>query len=593
MQTETYWAIFAIALVAGVAGWVLVTWRHRMITAALVAAAKSASEVELATSRERLRSVEDQAEATLARAKGADEELERVRNELDMAKDEIARLGERASRLPVLEADLQLSRQKCEQAEAAEADLRALTSGELNRLNAELAGQTDRAATLLSERDAARASRANADHEIGDLRAENGRYTAALEAANESVTRLVGEASRLRDEQVNTRAQLDAASQELTDLRARSEKDRESMEQQMQLLMDAKTALTEQFKILASDIFDEKSKRLTEQNQTSLSGLLEPLRLKIGEFQGKVEEVYVQESKDRSALQEQVRNLVSLNQTLSDDAKNLTMALKGSSKAQGNWGEMILERVLELSGLRKGIEYVAQASQMREDGSRAMPDVVINLPEERRLVIDAKVSLVAYERYVAAADDVARAAASKAHIDSVRAHIRGLSGKEYQSLHGAQSLDFVIAFVPIEPAFMLAVTDDSNLFHEAWDRNVLLVSPSTLLFVVRTVAHLWRQEAQTRNAQSIAQRGAELYDKFVGFVDDLENVGTRLDQARDAYGKAHSKLTTGRGNVIRQAELLRGMGVKTSKVLPAPLVAASSALDSDDEPQLLTMPAEA
>jgi DNA recombination protein RmuC len=216
--------------------------------------------------------------------------------------------------------------------------------------------------------------------------------------------------------------------------------------------------------------------------------------------------------------------------------------------------------------------------------------VVIHLPEARRLVVDAKVSLVAYDRFVAAADDAERTAAIRAHLDSVRNHVRNLSEKKYQALYGFKSLDFVLAFVPIEPAFMLAVNNDGSLFQEAWDRNVLLVSPSTLLFVVRTVAHLWRQEAQTRNAQEIAKRGAELYDKLVGFVADLQEVGARLTQARTAYDAAESKLARGRGNVVRQAEMLRDLGVKPTKMLPSGLVSAAS--DSDDK-FFLEAPAEA
>ena len=219
-----------------------------------------------------------------------------------------------------------------------------------------------------------------------------------------------------------------------------------------------------------------------------------------------------------------------------------------------------------------------QDSQVREDGSRAQPDVVINLPEERKLVVDSKVSLLAYERYASAETDEERPIALRQHVDSIRSHIKSLSDKQYQAVYG-KSLDFVLAFVPIEPAFMLAVTNDNELFMDAWRRNVLLVSPSTLLFVVRTVAHLWRQEAQSRNAQDIAKRGAELYDKLCGFVEDLQLVGNRLSQARKAYDSAHSKLAIGRGNVIRQAEMLRDMGVKPSKALPQALVDIASSED--------------
>lgn len=349
-------------------------------------------------------------------------------------------------------------------------------------------------------------------------------------------------------------------------------------EEKLQLLRNAEEQLSTRFKMLASEILEDKTKRFTEQNQTNLNQLLEPLKTKLTEFQGKVEEVYVNEGKDRSALSEQVKQLLALNNQLSKDAHNLTSALKGQAKTQGNWGELILEQVLQASGLRKGYEYDAQESHTRADGSRAQPDVVVHLPEDRHLIIDAKMSLNAYESHANAESETQREAALKRHLDSVRAHIKELAEKNYQQLYGLQSLDFVLMFIPVEPAFMLAISHDSELWQEAWKKNVLLVSPSTLLFVVRTVAHLWRQEQQNRNAQDIASRGAELYDKLVGFVEDLDKLGERLNQAKDVYDKAYGKFTSGRGNVIRQAEMLRVMGVKPSKQLPNKLVAA---LESD------------
>ncbi|MFZ2540979.1 MAG: DNA recombination protein RmuC [Gallionella sp.] len=335
--------------------------------------------------------------------------------------------------------------------------------------------------------------------------------------------------------------------------------------------------LTNRFKALASEILEDKSQRFTAQNQTNLNQLLEPLKVKITEFQGKVQEVYVQEGKDRSALAEQVKQLMALNNQLSKDAHNLTSALKGQAKTQGNWGEFILERVLEASGLRKGHEYDVQESHTRADGSRAQPDVVVHMPEDRHLIVDAKVSLKAYEEYANTETDHQREAAMKHHLDSVRGHIKDLSGKNYQQLYGLKSLDFVLMFVPVEPAFMLAIAHDSDLWQDAWRKNVLLVSPSTLLFVLRTVAHLWRQEQQNRNAQEIANRGAELYDKLVGFVEDLDSLGAKLQQAQRAYDGAYNKFTGGKGNVIRQAEMLKELGVKPAKHLPQNLVA--SALD--------------
>ncbi len=370
-----------------------------------------------------------------------------------------------------------------------------------------------------------------------------------------------------------------AAQLELVRVRTRADADRENLTAQIELLKEARTALSDQFKSLANEILEEKSKRFAEQNQKNLGTLLDPLRTQLSEFKGKVEEVYVKEGQERFALTEQVKQLMELNKTLSNDANNLTKALKGSAKTQGNWGELILERVLEASGLRKGHEFHVQDSQLDEEGRRLQPDVVIHLPEDRRLVVDAKVSLVAYDRFMAAENEDDRTASARSHLDSVRQHIRGLSAKRYQDLYGLKSLDLVVMFVPIEPAFMLAVTHDDALFMDAWQRNVLLVSPSTLLFVVRTIAHLWRQEAQSRNAQDIAKRGSELFDKLSNFVADLQKVGSRLKEAQSAYDDAEKKLSTGKGNVIRQAQMLKDLGVKTAKALPAPLVDASGAAD--------------
>ena len=350
---------------------------------------------------------------------------------------------------------------------------------------------------------------------------------------------------------------------------------RESATDRIQMLTEAKESLSNQFKSLANDILEEKSKRFSEQNQESLGSLLDPLKLQIGEFKAKVEEVYVQEGKDRVELKKQVEMLAELNRTIGDEARNLTSALKGSNKIQGNYGELVLERVLEASGLRKGHEYHVQVSHTNDEGRRLQPDVVIELPGDRRLVVDSKISLDAYQEAVNATDDASREAHLKAHISSLQAHVRGLSDKNYQQLYGLKSLDFVIMFVPLEPAFMMAVTHQRDLFGDAWNRNVLLVSPSTLLFVVRTVAHLWRQEAQTRNAQEIAEQGASLYDKLVGFVEDLDDLGNRLKQAQKSYNDAYKKLSTGNDNAIRQSQKLVKLGVKPKKSLPEAIVEAS------------------
>src|SRR5258708_4102165 len=322
---------------------------------------------------------------------------------------------------------------------------------------------------------------------------------------------------------------------------------------------------------LANQILEDKSRRFTAQNQENLDHLLGPLKTKLEEFQQKVEDVYDKEGTARTALTTQVKQLMDLNQQLSQDAHNLTQALKGSGKTQGIWGERVLERVLEMSGLRKGQDYELRETYKREDGSRAQPDAVVHLPEDKHIVVDAKVSLTAYIDYANADSDSGKAAAIALHLASVRKHIKELSEKNYQALYDLNSLDFVVMFVPVEPAFMLAISEDANLCENAWEKNVLLVSPTTFLFVVRTIKYLWGQQQATRSVREIAERGAAFYDKLVGFLEDLTDVGNRLRQAGASYEDARKKLE-GQGGVIRQAEMLRDLGVKPSKSLPKRLV---------------------
>ena len=376
-----------------------------------------------------------------------------------------------------------------------------------------------------------------------------------------------------------SRLALSEAQANAADLLARREAGEQHAQQQIKLLMEAKEQLAHQFEATAQKIFEEKSKTFKTENEANLAQLLNPLKDRIADFKTKVEQVYVQEGKDRSALAGQVQQLVELNQTLSRSTHELTSVLKGASKAQGNLGEFVLERILEAAGLRKGLEYEVQRVEVHEDGTRVQPDVVINLPEDRKLVVDSKASVTAYQRYANAESDADRAAALAQHLKSLREHIRGLSDRRYHELYGMRSPDFVIGFMPIEPAFMLAVTHDENLWMDAWRLNVILVSPTTLLFVLRTVASLWRQEAQKSNFLEIANRGGELYDKLCGFVKDLEQVGERLKQAQDAYDGAHGKLVGGKGNVIRRAENLRELGVKATKRLPQDLVDTAAAAE--------------
>jgi DNA recombination protein RmuC len=359
---------------------------------------------------------------------------------------------------------------------------------------------------------------------------------------------------------------------ELAALTATLQAERAQTREKLSLLTEARQELGDRFKTLANEILEEKSKRFAEENKQGLETLLAPLREKLGEFQLKVEQTYDKESRERLTLQGEIKRLAELNEQISEDAVNLTRALKGDAKTQGMWGEFVLEKLLESSGLRSNEEYVVQKAFQNADDRKSRPDVVINLPDKRHIVIDSKVSLTAYERYVSAEEDADRELALRQHLASVRTHVMELSGKSYQNLYGLESLDFVLMFVAVESASMLAMQSERGLFLDALRKNVLIVSPSSLIGVLRTIAHIWRQEYQNRNAKELGRQCAALYDKFVGFVDDLEDIGRKLAATQQSYEDAKGKLSTGRGNLIRQAERIRSLGVKPTKALPPELV---------------------
>jgi DNA recombination protein RmuC len=346
-------------------------------------------------------------------------------------------------------------------------------------------------------------------------------------------------------------------------------------EEKLALLQEARAQLNVEFKNIANEIFDAKQKRFSEQSQTQLNGILKPLGERIQAFEKKVEDSYANEAKERFSLIKEVKSLQDLNARISKDAINLTNALKGESKTQGTWGEVILERVLEKSGLVKGREYEIQVTAKTEAGKRMQPDVVVHLPGTKDLIIDSKVSLTAYERYCTADDPIERKAHLTAHIQSLRQHIKQLSAKDYQNLSSIRTLDFVLLFVPVEAAFSVAVQEDSELFSSAFDKNIVLVAPSTLLATLRTIQNIWRYEQQNKNAQEIAERAGALFDKFVNFVADLEEIGSRLGTVQAAYDKAHNKLASGRGSLVNRAETMRELGAKVTRTLPQNLVEMS------------------
>lgn len=343
---------------------------------------------------------------------------------------------------------------------------------------------------------------------------------------------------------------------------------REKLQTQKQEMEELQKKFTLEFENVANRILKKNSAEFTETNQKNINDILSPLKEKILLFEKKVEETYEKGLKDQTDLKAELKKLHDLNMRISDEANNLTKALKGDVKKQGNWGEVILERILERSGLAEGREYEKQESVLTEDGKRVQPDVVIHLPENKHIVVDSKVSLIAYERLVNAQTEEQRQVFVKEHLQSVKSHIKGLSEKHYQNIPVFNSPDFVLLFIPIESSFSIAIQEDQELFSYAWDNKVVIVSPSTLLATLRTIASIWQQENQTRNALEIARQGGALYDKFVGFVADLEAIGKSIDASRKNYDAAYNKLKDGRGNLIRSAEKLKDLGAKASKELP-------------------------
>lgn len=358
----------------------------------------------------------------------------------------------------------------------------------------------------------------------------------------------------------------------IAELQTLLESERRSISEKIALLEQAGKSMTASFENLANRIMEEKSKKFTEQNKLNIGEVLNPLREQLGDFKKKIEDVYDKETKDRMSLHHEITNLKSLNEQMSKDAINLTKALKGDSKKRGNWGEVILERVLEDSGLKNGREYETQGSYRDEDGKLYYPDVVVHLPDNKDVVIDSKVSLNAYESYCSSEDDSERKQALNEHIGSIRNHIAGLKGKSYADLVKVNSLDVILMFVPIEPALMLAFEHDETLFQDAFKNGIFLVSPSTLTMNLRIIHNMWRYEYQNRNAQEIAKSAGDMYDKLVGFVEALEDVGDKLDKAQSSYKTAHNRLTEGKGNLVKRAEDMRKLGLQTNKKLANELV---------------------
>lgn len=383
-----------------------------------------------------------------------------------------------------------------------------------------------------------------------------------------------------------TRKQYETKIQELTGEIERNKSEanhlqsrKKELEEQQKELKELHEKMKTDFEGVAATLLQKNSKQFAENNEKRLGEILLPFKDSLSKFEKQVNEAYDKELRDKADLKAELKELMKLNQTISEEAKNLTTALKGDTKKQGNWGEVVLERVLEQSGLEKGREYETQVSTNNIEGKRIQPDVVIYLPENKHLIVDSKVSLIGYESFVSAETDEQRKIALKAHVTSVKNHIKQLSSKQYDTGEGLSTPDFVLLFMPIEAAFALAVQADGTLFSDAWKDKIVVVSPTTLLATLRTIASIWKQEKQTKNALLIAEEGGKLYDKIVGFVLDMEKIDRTLDQTRDAYNGAMNKLKNGRGNILNRTEKIRKLGASVSKSLPGKFI-------DNDHPEL-------
>lgn len=409
--------------------------------------------------------------------------------------------------------------------------------------------------------------------------------TARAAAAQARVEQLQSELGQARGARDDAQARLVGLTGEHASLRASAEEKERSAAEKLKLIGDAELRLREAFQNLANRILEEKGQHLREQSTLQLGGLLDPLKAQLTEFRARIDLVHTTDQRERGMLSEQIQSLRQLNETISRDAINLTRALKGDSQTRGAWGEMVLERVLEASGLQAGREYHTQTSFTGSEG-RQRPDAIVHLPESKDIVIDAKVSLVAYERSASAPDEATRTQAMREHLAAMRRHIDQLGARSYTDIEQLHTLDFVLMFVPVEAAFIEAVRADDSLYTYALERNVSLVSPSTLLATLRTVAHLWRIERRNINAQEIARRGAQLHDNFALLVDELGNIGTQLDRAQSAHASALRRLVDGgKGSIVLQVQSLREMGAPVKKDLPRGLLedAGANGDDADSE----------
>ena len=418
--------------------------------------------------------------------------------------------------------------------------------------------------------------------------ADLNRIIAEISAENKAQLQKIAEQQELNERQNSEIKDLQSDKNQLIGLKSQLAAQNESLQQLLDSQKEEIVKIQEeaklQFENLANKILEEKTLKFTEQNQQNLKNILNPLQEKITDFEKKVENTHKESIDYHAALRQQILGLKEMNLQMSKETLNLTKALKGDSKIQGNWGELVLERVLEKSGLEKGREYEIQKSFTTEEGNRVQPDVIINLPDGKKMIVDSKVSLTAYEKYINEEDDEQKSSFLKEHVNSLKRHVEQLGSKNYQHLYQMESPDFVLLFIPIEPAFAIALNEDTQLYNKAFERNIVIVTPSTLLATLRTIDSMWTNQKQQENAYEIARQAGALYDKFDGFVTDLVKIGKKMDEAKTEYEGAMNKLVDGKGNLITSVQKLKIMGAKAKKSLPdAILNRANSSLENLDE----------
>lgn len=418
--------------------------------------------------------------------------------------------------------------------------------------------------------------------------ADFNKIIAEISAENKAQIQKISEQQELNEKQNSEIKDLQNDKNQLIGLKSQLAAQNESLQQLLDSQKEEIVKIQEeaklQFENLANKILEEKTLKFTEQNQQNLKNILNPLQEKITDFEKKVENTHKESIDYHAALRQQILGLKEMNLQMSKETLNLTKALKGDSKIQGNWGELVLERVLEKSGLEKGREYEIQKSFTTEEGNRVQPDVIINLPDGKKMIVDSKVSLTAYEKYINEEDDEQKSSFLKEHVNSLKRHVEQLGSKNYQHLYQMESPDFVLLFIPIEPAFAIALNEDTQLYNKAFERNIVIVTPSTLLATLRTIDSMWTNQKQQENAYEIARQAGALYDKFDGFVTDLVKIGKKMDEAKTEYEGAMNKLVDGKGNLITSVQKLKIMGAKAKKSLPdAILNRANSSLENLDE----------